>query len=143
MWFGARRAKQNNVKNVALIWGRAEQVGDWFAKGEADQVWVQFPEPFYKPSQEMRRLTSPRYISIFRAILKEGGTFHFKTDVPELLEYTLKACQEAGFEPIQVSTDYFRHRPHHLPHTLLTYYEERHLEHGREVYYAEFRLTGK
>lgn len=143
LWFGAHKAKQNNVKNVTLVWGRAEQLGEWFAPGEVDQVWVQFPEPHSAPGKQKRRLTSPRHMEIYRKILREGGTLHFKTDVPELLDYTLSTGRQMGFEVVEVNREYFRKRPDHLPHNLLTFYEERHLEHGKEIYYAQFTLQKK
>ena len=57
---------------------------------KVDKIWVTFPDPYPKPCKANKRLISPRFIELYKKVLKPGGTVHFKTDNTKLFEYSLE-----------------------------------------------------
>lgn len=86
---GSKIAIENNLTNVAFMRTQIQQIENFFEPSEVDEIWITFPDPRPKDRDIKRRLTSPKFIEIYKSILKPKGTLHFKTDSLPLFEYTL------------------------------------------------------
>ena len=53
------RAKAENIENVRFIDIDAARLTEIFAPGEADGIYINFPDPWKKSRQAKRRLTAP------------------------------------------------------------------------------------
>ena len=62
----------------------------FFEKGEVDEIWLTFPDPLPRKRDAKRRVSSARYLDMYKKILKPGGYFRFKTDNTELFNFTLE-----------------------------------------------------
>ncbi|MCH8332105.1 MAG: tRNA (guanosine(46)-N7)-methyltransferase TrmB, partial [Bacteroidetes bacterium] len=80
IWKGAKTALDKNIKNVAFLRIEIEKLSLYFEKEEVDEIWITFPDPFLKKSKSKKRLTSPRFLGVFRRVLKRNGLVHLKTD---------------------------------------------------------------
>ena len=101
IWYGAKTALEEGLKNVGFLRTRIDFINSFFSKGEVDEIWLTFPDPQKEGRRERKRLTSPMFITRYREILKPGGTIHLKTDSPDLYEYTMEQIEEHGYELIQ------------------------------------------
>ncbi len=100
-----RERLEHDPGNVEFICADASSIGDIFAPEEVDRIYLNFPDPWPKKRYADRRLTSGRFLKIYDAILKSGGTIEFKTDNAGLFDYSLESLHEAGWEVSDVTYD--------------------------------------
>ena len=68
--------------------------------GRAEQIHILFPDPWWKPQHQVKRLFSPPFVDLLAAKLAPGGLLHFRSDVAdygELVRYLVE--QHDGFLP--------------------------------------------
>jgi len=53
------------------------------AAGQAVQVHILFPDPWWKEQHKVKRLFSPPFVDLLATLLTPGGLLHFKSDVAE------------------------------------------------------------
>ncbi len=143
MWRGARRVKEQQLSNAAFLRTRIELITEFFEKGEVDEIWITFPDPFPKDRDENNRLTSPAFLERYRKVLKKGGKIHLKTDSDSLYAYSCLVPE--FYEPLQLieKNDDIYHTDGELMRELeiKTFYEKMHLENGKRIKYALFLLN--
>src|SRR5215217_5680020 len=44
LWVGAKKATQQNLKNVAFLRIQIDRLTDFFATEEVDEIWITFPD---------------------------------------------------------------------------------------------------
>lgn len=141
IWKGATYAHEQELKNVAFLRSKIEQIDLFFDKEEVDEIWITFPDPFLRDSKENRRLTSPAFLKRYRNILKEGGHINLKTDSPELFEFTMNVLTEdPQLEIIYTKEDIYSAPLAYPELALKTYYERMHLADGRTIKFVKFRF---
>lgn len=96
IWVGARKALVNNMTNVAFLRAQIDQVNEYFAEGEVDEIWITFPDPYLRKSKARKRLTHPKFLRLYQQFLKPGGYIHLKTDSPDLFAFTKKVITMYG-----------------------------------------------
>lgn len=140
MWTGAKAALEEGLKNVAFHRCIVEEITEFFGEAEVDELWITFPDPYPKKRHIVRRLTHKNCIELYRKILVPGGRVQFKTDANELFEWTLEHYQEIGIKVEGFTRDL--HNSEFLnPDTgIITDYERRFLEMGKNINYMWFRL---
>jgi len=142
IWNGAKKALQENKKNVAFLRTRIEHIDDFFKPEEIDQIWITFPDPFLKKSKANRRLTSPYFIDKYRKFLKKKGIVHLKTDSPELYDFTMNVISKDKWCHIIYNNDDIYSTELDFPELeIKTYYENSHLKNGRKIKYIRFTIN--
>lgn len=91
--------KQNELQypNLKFIRMDAENIVNIFGKGEVDQIYLNFSDPWPKERHAKRRLTSKEFFARYDVILKKDGEVHFKTDNRPLFEFSLEEVKNAGW----------------------------------------------
>lgn len=141
MWSGATQARDAGMSNVAFLRTHIEMIESFFAPGEVDEIWITFPDPQMKKVR--KRLTSTRFIELYRRIMKPGGIIHLKTDSPFLFTYTrLMAEQNAEAIEVLACTDNLYAHPDTVDDILdiKTHYERQWLDRGLSIKYLAFRV---
>lgn len=140
LWVGAAKALEMGLGNVRFIRGQIDHIAGIFGRGEVDEIWITFPDPYLREKKSRKRLTSPRFLDRYRKILKEGAVIHLKTDSPELFGFTLETIEGHGCKIIGISKDV--HNDPNAGETLKirTYYENMHLMEGKVIRYVGFVL---
>lgn len=136
MWSGAKESLETGMTNVAFLRTSIELIAHFFAPGEVAEIWITFPDPQMKKVN--KRLTSTRFMKMYREILSGEGLIHLKTDSPFMYTYTSEMARANNY-PIQVSTDDLYHSG--MADELLsirTYYEQQWLERGLNIKYIRF-----
>ena len=143
IWKGARRARQDGLENVRFLRIYIDHLEEYFAAGEVDDIWITFPDPYLKGSDRDKRLTSPKFLSIYQKVLAAGGLVRLKTDSDKLFDFTRRVVQKTGCGVREVVENIYRERPDDELLTIKTDYEKRHLENGRSILFISFELPGE
>jgi tRNA (guanine-N7-)-methyltransferase len=144
MWVGAKMALEGGRKNAAFIRMIIEQLGEHFEKGEVSEIWITFPDPFPKDRHEKHRLTHPRFLTVYKDVLKEGGILNFKTDDDGLFNYTEELFKELGIEPIQLVRDvHGTDEADAYVKNITTHYEKLFRGRGRTIKFMKFQLPAQ
>ncbi|MFC3881459.1 tRNA (guanosine(46)-N7)-methyltransferase TrmB [Algoriphagus namhaensis] len=90
IWKGSTIAIAEGIDNVAFLRTQIEVLDKFFAENEISELWITFPDPFPRDGDEKRRLTSPRFLEMYKPLLQKDGLIHFKTDNTGLFDYSLE-----------------------------------------------------
>ena len=141
IWRGAKTALEEGLDNAAFLRTRIEVVDAFFEAGEVSEIWITFPDPFLKKGKENRRLTAPRFLDRYRAILRPGGLCHLKTDSQELYAFTRDVLAARPDIEVLYQDDDIYAKPLPLPELATeTYYERMHRDLGKTITYTQFRF---
>lgn len=138
MWTGAKSAVKEGISNVAFLRTNIELITRFFEPGEVSEIWITFPDPQMKKVR--KRLTSSRFLELYREILVADGIVHLKTDSPFLYTYT-DALVKLNNMPTEVNTSDLYHRD--IVDDILeikTFYEQQWLDRGLTIKYIKFHL---
>lgn len=136
MWSGAKESHEAGMTNVAFLRTHIELINRFFAAGEVSEIWITFPDPQMKKAS--KRLTSTRFMQLYREILSGEGIVHLKTDSNFMYTYTVKMT-EVNKYPVLFQTDDLYHSG--TPDPILeikTYYEQQWLDRGLNIKYIKF-----
>lgn len=124
------RAKSENLNNVYFLNCAAEVLEKYFKEGAAEQIYLNFSNPLPKESYKKQRLTHPRFLAIYRRILKSGGQIVQKTDDEGFYRFSLESYGREGFDIISVSEDWRAEENGDI----LTEHEKKFIEEGKRIY---------
>jgi tRNA (guanine-N7-)-methyltransferase len=142
LWKGSVVAVENNLHNVAFLRTQIQNIASFFAENEVSEIWITFPDPRPKDSDEKRRLTSPRFLALYRSIMKKGGVLNFKTDNLPLFEYTLDEVFPAqAIENLEFTKDLYTSSLLALHHQIQTTFEKHYLKNGEKINYLRCVLV--
>ncbi len=142
IWRGAKTALESELKNVAFLRTRIEQIQYFFEPNEVHEIWITFPDPFLSNTNANRRLTSAHFLELYQQILVPKGLVHLKTDSPELYEFTLKTLQEVNTFQINYQSDnIYAHSLLMEELSIKTEYEQMHLKVGKSIKYIQLQST--
>lgn len=100
------RVKDENIKNVYFLNCAAEVLTKYFADGSVDKIYLNFSNPLPKEGYKKQRLTHPRFLRIYRRLLKPGGEIVQKTDDGDFFEFSRESMLSEGFIQKYVCFDY-------------------------------------
>ena len=137
---GSQTALTHNLTNVAFARMRIENIANFFASDEVDEIWITFPDPFPRDRDAKRRLTAPKFLQRYTQIAKPGAVVNFKTDDLPLFHFTKETLTAENYK-----LTYYRENIYALPLdfeelNIQTYYEKSHLAKGRKINYLQFKL---
>lgn len=139
MWHGASIAQKEGLKNVAFIRTKIDQLLRFFATSEVAEIWLTFSDP--QPKRERRRLSSPRFLNLYREVLEPNGIIHQKTDNRELFDYTLEVVDFFKLPLDYSSFDVYKSDSDYDLVEIQTYYEKMFLKEGIPINYMRFRFN--
>lgn len=138
MHAGATRARDTGMTNVAFLRTNIELLESFFAPGEVSEIWITFPDPQMKKTR--KRLTSTRFMELYRKVLTDGGMIRLKTDSPFLYAYT-SAMARLNSLPAEADTDDLYATVTDDPILgIRTHYEQQWLARGLTIKYLAFAL---
>ena len=94
------------VENALLARANIEQLSGIFAPEDGvSRIYIRFCNPWPRRGHKKRRLTHPRQLVQYRALLPVGGEIWFKTDDEGLFRDSLIYFAVSGFEPVWTTED--------------------------------------
>jgi len=136
MWQGAKYATVNGLTNVGFLRTHIEMIGQFFDQNEVSEIWLTFPDPQMKKTR--KRLTSTRFVELYRQFLKPGGIIHLKTDSNFQYQYTLEMASRNNFEIISNNDNVYGNGAVDRVLQIKTYYEKQWLGRGLTIKYISF-----
>lgn len=141
IWKGSSTATAEGLANVAFLRTQIQNLDQFFAEGEISELWITFPDPFPRDGDEKRRLTSPKFLDMYKPMIKSGGLVHFKTDNTGLFDYTLELVQSrADIKVLAFTHDFYQSEMRDDHHGIKTRYEKIFSEKGEKIKYLKFRF---
>jgi tRNA (guanine-N7-)-methyltransferase len=140
IWKGAVQARDEDLDNVAFLRTRIEFINSFFAAGEADELWITFPDPQEKKRRRKKRLTGAPFLNSYRQFLVDGGRVNLKTDNRNLFLFTRDLVEHNGLSIERQSEDLYNSGWEDETVSIRTYYEQRFLEEGLPIHFIQFRL---
>ena len=138
IWKGAKTAMDLGLKNTAFFRLDVELIGEVFDKNSVSEIWITFPDPYPKQRQAKKRLTSSRYLQIYKMILKHDGVIHLKTDDKNLIESTLNSLYRERMSLIRHIDDIYALAESDDMLFIKTQYEKGYLESSLKISYLCF-----
>lgn len=128
------RVLRENIQNVRFLNIPAEILACYIPEKSIRKIYLNFSTPLPEPNREKQRLTSSRFLSIYKELLAEGGTIEQKTDSAFFFDYSLNSYRENGFAVTDVSRDL--HRSAWAEGNIVTEYEQNFSSKGMPIYFA-------
>ena len=139
IWKGSSTATAEGIHNVAFLRIQIQQLQDFFAPNEISELWITFPDPFPRDGDEKRRLTSPKFLEMYKKLVKAGGLIHFKTDNTGLYEYTELVLSARPDCQIRNNTsDFYESELRDEHYGIKTRYEKIFSDKGEKIKYIQF-----
>jgi tRNA (guanine-N7-)-methyltransferase len=139
IWKGSTWAEEQKLANVAFLRTQILLIENFFEPGEVDEIWMTFPDPRPRKRDIKRRLTSPRFIEMYKRLLKPGGYVRLKTDNTKLYEYTLEEIQgRSDIAELQYTDDVYQSALRPECFDIKTRYEEEFAAKGEKIKYLRF-----
>lgn len=143
IWRGAKNASEEGLYNVFFARIRIESIPDFFHENTVDEIWIPFPDPQTGESSgnARKRLTSERFMDIYRKILKPGGSVHLKTDDDGLYHYSRDVIAATGACLLSHTEDLYSCECPDLPEcstAIQTTFEKKYLGKSRKIKYINF-----
>lgn len=135
MWHGAKAIEAEGLTNAAFLRTQMASIQNYFAANEVAEIWITFPDPQPRESRERKRLTSPRFLELYRPFVQKDGIIHLKTDNQELFNYSIEAWQAHGMQIEVVTHDLYAAPLADAVLGIKTTYEERYLAQGLPICY--------
>jgi len=140
IWRGAKDALESKINNAYFLRTQIENINEFIPKKSVSSIWITFPDPFPKDRHAKKRLTSPRFLKIYKKLLKKGGVVHLKTDSGDLYNYTKEIVGSSNFkiqkdiediylEGLSIDEDI---------NNIQTTFEIKYLREGRSIKYLRF-----
>lgn len=137
---GAMNAIDKKLNNVAFIIGRAEKLREVFGTNTLEEIYIPFPDPHVRRTSERRRLISPGFLKLYKELLVDDGTVHFKSDNEGLFDYALKVISEFGCRILFQTKDLYERNEDELSLKIKTNYEKHYISEGRKICCVRFKF---
>lgn len=140
IWKGAKEVTSENITNARFLRTEIENLDKFFDQGEIDEIWITFPDPQMQKCR--KRLTSTRFLNLYKNILKPDGVVHLKTDSPFLFEYTRRLAERNNLYTPIATDDLYGSGLADPVSSIKTFYESQWLSRGKTIKLISFRLDG-
>ena len=143
MYVGAKKCIEQKLTNAAFLRTQIQQLPQYFAVGEVDQIWLTFPDPQLRTSREKNRLTHPRFLRLYQEVLKPSGNIHLKTDSPALYFFTKRVAELYGLNIVEDIYDVFAQPYIKEELKIKTHYESLDIAQSNKIFYLKFQLPSE
>ncbi len=142
IWIGSKKARLEGLDNVAFLRTQIDHLEKFFEQDEINEIWIVFPDPRVKDSDEHRRLTSPKFLEIYRKLVKPGGLIRLKTDSTSLFDYTLGVLKNrTDIQDLEYTWELYHSDLAKDHHDIKTKYEHQFTGQGEVIKYLRFRFS--
>ena len=99
LWKGSTWAVEDQLNNVAFLRTEILFIESFIESGEVDEIWLTFPDPRPKLRDAKRRLSSSRYIDMYKKLLLCTDKIRNK-NLDITLFYTLLCARQGLLEKL-------------------------------------------
>jgi len=138
IWNGAKKALELKLPNVHFLRTNIELLAHFFDEKEINHIWITFPDPHLRGVKSQKRLTSERFLNIYKPLLKTEATINLKTDSEPLYDFTKLTINKLHLNLISDIADIYEQQNYPEVLNIKTYYEKMHLANGLKIFYLKF-----
>ena len=125
------KARIAKVKNLKFLNCRVECIEKYIRPQIVDVIYLNFSNPLPNKTDEKHRLTSKRYLEIYKRILKDGGKIEQKTDDIDFFEFSLKSFKDSGYIVDEICYDV---ENANIDGNIITEHELKYMQQGKKIY---------
>lgn len=116
-----QKQQQETLPNLSLLNIDVSDIKDYINPHSIEVLYINFPDPWYKPRHHKRRLTYNTFLEVYKTLLKPYGTIMIRTDHRDFFYDSVEYLENASFkvtydvdaEPIFNMSEYeVKKRPH-------------------------------
>jgi tRNA (guanine-N7-)-methyltransferase len=142
IWKGSSIAIEENLTNAAFLRTKILMIENFLEPDEVDEIWITFPDPRPRKRDIRRRLTSPRFLEIYKSLMKPGSKLYLKTDNIQLFEYTLEVLQSRDdVINLEYTCDLYNSPMAPEAFDIKTKYEKKFHAEGEDIKFLRFQFT--
>lgn len=142
IWKGTKQAADENLTNVAFLRTDILFLERFFKVPEVAEIWILFPDPRPRGRDEKRRITSPRFLEIYKNIIRPGGLIRLKTDNTDFFDFTLETLQARNdITNLELTRDLYNSPMNAEHHGIRTRYESKFNNAGHDIKYLKFQFA--
>lgn len=124
-------SSEEDAENYYIVYSNGDILSEIFPEKSIERIYLNFSDPWPKPSHYKRRLTHKGFLDIYRKVLVDNGEIHMKTDNNDLFEYSVEQLAEDNWDLILVTRDL--HSSEYVDGNIMTEYEEKFSESGKKI----------
>ncbi|WP_406615971.1 tRNA (guanosine(46)-N7)-methyltransferase TrmB [Mycoplasmopsis hyopharyngis] len=102
-------ANNYQLNNFKIVIDDAKNLDQIF-KGQTNEIWLTFSDPWPKKRHTKRRLTYKSYLALYQRILSSDGLLKIKTDNDTFFAYSIESLKEANWQIIDSTNDFHNHK---------------------------------
>lgn len=142
IWKGSSIAIEEGLTNAAFLRTKILMIENFIEPDELDEIWITFPDPRPRKRDIKRRLTSPRFLEIYKSLMKVGSRLYLKTDNTQLFEYTLEVLEgRDDIANLKFTTDLYNSPMAPEAFDIKTKYEKKFHAEGENIKFLRFEFT--
>ena len=124
-------AEKEGISNLHFLNCAAEVLPRYIPEGSVERIYLNFSNPLPKLGYAKQRLTHPRFLQLYKGLLKQGGTIVQKTDDGDFYRFSLESFMSCGFEIVQKCEDLAALGD---ADNIVTEHEQRFMDMGKNIY---------
>lgn len=121
----------DDPENYYIVFSNGDLLSELFPEKSVERIYLNFSDPWPKPSHYKRRLTHEKFLNLYKKVLVDNGEVHMKTDNNDLFEYSVEQFQKKEWELIMVTRDL--HNSPYNDENIMTEYEEKFSSIGKKI----------
>ncbi len=122
---------ENPLKNLMLVRMDAIYLKYIFKEHSIDRIYLNFSDPWPKARHEKRRLTNHNFLEVYKNLVKPLSELHFKTDNPDLFNYSVEEIRNYPMKIIYLTGDLNKSG---YKDNITTEFEEKFIKQGKLIY---------
>ena len=131
-----RRAQANGGRNTAICRYHAFNLDLLFDKGEINNVFIHFPDPWVAPRKPKNRVVNRMILSWIYEMQRPGSFIEFKTDSREYFIWALEEIQHTPYKIEFQTLDLYREGGKYFTENFSTTFEQLFVRKGVDINYA-------
>lgn len=126
-----KNINEEDIQNYYIIYSDGNILKEIFPRESIERIYLNFSDPWPKPSHKKRRLTHKNFLDIYNDVLVKNGEIHMKTDNVNLFEFSLEQLEQNNWDVILVTRDL--HNSDFSENNIMTEYEEKFSSLGKKI----------
>jgi tRNA (guanine-N7-)-methyltransferase len=135
--YGAEKAKALWLQNVAFLRIIIQHLDQFFDAKSVDEIRIIHPDPRPKNADARRRLSHPRFLAMYKKMLKADGTLRLKTDDADLFDYSIQMLEQEWWTISDQTKDLYHSSLLAEHFGIVTDYEYYFHQQGRDICYLK------
>ncbi len=138
LFFGAKKSKDQSVDNIKFVRAQVDHLDRFIKSNSVEEIRITFPDPRLR--RDRQKLTSSKYLDIYKKVLLDWGIINIKTDSKEFYDFSIVSLEGNGLKISKSIWDiYDKSNDSGLTNILKvkTYYESKWLKEWRQIWYIK------